>query len=80
MDLTAPIGTADATLASIDTIRIFHNPDPEFPGPGVGIPVVNTVVGIDNITADVPEPGTFYLLGVGLVWFVARRRAVHYER
>jgi len=74
-DLTALIGAAEGAL-NTDVLRIFHNPDPEFPGPGVGIPTVIAQIGVDNITA-IPEPGSLWLLsaGVGLL-FLARRRTL----
>lgn len=72
-NLIALIGTASGALANVDTIRIFHNPDPDFPGPGVGIPPVTTLLGVDNITAAVPEPSTLSLLTVGLLLALQRR-------
>jgi len=72
-NLTALFGTAIGALTDTDTLRIFHNPDPTFPGPGSGIPAVTAVLGIDNITA-VPEPATLsFLVGGLLVLFVRRR-------
>ena len=68
-------GTVAGALANTDTLRIFHNPDPSFPGPGVGIPPVNASLGVDNILADVPEPSTGLLIGIGLALFASRRRA-----
>jgi hypothetical protein len=59
-------GTAAGALADTDTLRIFHNPAPTFPGPGVGIPTVNATLGVDNITA-LPEPRTISLLAGGIV-------------
>lgn len=59
-------GTAAGALSSTDTLRIFHNPAPTFPGPGVGIPPVNATLGVDNVTA-VPEPLAYQLLAVGVV-------------
>jgi hypothetical protein len=67
-------GTVTGALTDMDTLRIFHNPDPTFPGPGVGIPTVNVTLGVDNITALVPEPGTVWLLAGGLLAFLARFR------
>jgi len=57
-----------------DTLRIFHNPDPTFPGPGAGIPPVTATLGVDNMTALVPEPGTVWLLAGGVLVFLARYR------
>lgn len=70
--LTALIGTAAGALASVDTLRIFHNPDPDFPGPGAGIPPVAAVLGVDNIAA-IPEPSTVALLAGGLAALLIRR-------
>jgi hypothetical protein len=66
-------GSVAGALADTDTLRIFHNPNPAFPGPGVGIPTVNAQLGVDNITA-VPEPGAFLLLAAGLAAWSGRRR------
>lgn len=62
-------GSVIGALSNTDTLRIFHNPDPSFPGPGVGPPAVNVTLGVDNITAmtaAVPEPSTIVLVGIGL--------------
>ena len=73
-------GSVSGALTGTDTIRIFHNPAPEFGGPNIGPPMVNVVLGIDNIStfSAVPEPGT-YLAGLGLAaWCAAmwlRRRS-----
>ncbi|MGH9629991.1 MAG: PEP-CTERM sorting domain-containing protein [Bryobacteraceae bacterium] len=66
-------GTVTGALTDTNTLRIFHNPEPTFPGPGVGIPLVNATLGVDNITAVVPEPGTMALLFCGLLVLVSRR-------
>jgi hypothetical protein len=66
-------GTVIGALMNTDTLRIFHNPDPTFPGPGVGIPRVNVVLGVDNIVAAVPEPGTIPLLAGGILALAAAR-------
>lgn len=73
-DLTnvgALLGTVGGALGDVDTLRIFHNPDPTFPGPNLGIPTVIATLGVDNITAvgdvtAVPEPGTLFLVGAGI--------------
>jgi hypothetical protein len=68
-------GTVLGALMSTDVVRIFHNPDPTFPGPGVGIPPVQAALGVDNITATgVPEPGTTSLLAIGLVGLALLRK------
>ena len=67
-------GTVEGALTDVDVMRIFHNPDPAFPGPGVGIPRVATTLGVDNITAIVPEPATGVLLLGGLAAAVIRAR------
>ena len=70
-------GSVLGALSNVDTLRIFNNPSPAFPGPGVGIPAVTAVLGVDNITAvaAVPEPATLLLLGGGLAAAIARTRA-----
>ena len=73
--LVETFGTVTGALMNTDTMRIFHNPDPTFPGPGVGIPPVVVTLGVDNITAAaVPDPGTMSLLAGGLLAVLARRR------
>jgi hypothetical protein len=68
-------GTVAGALADTDTLRIFHNPDPSFPGPGVGIPLVNASLGVDDIaTEGIPEPGTVSLLAAGLVGLLLANR------
>jgi hypothetical protein len=75
-NLLALIGAVPDALSSVDVLRIFHNPDPDFPGPGIGIPVVNAVVGVDNITA-VPEPAAILLVAGGILasWCRRHRRS-----
>ena len=56
--LVATLGTVSGALANTDTLRVFHNPSPTFPGPGNGIPSVAAQLGVDNIqavTGRVPE-------------------------
>jgi hypothetical protein len=67
-------GTVTGALMETDTLRIFHNPQPTFPGPGVGIPLVNATLGVDNMsaTAAIPEPGTVALLSGGLLLLIGR--------
>jgi hypothetical protein len=72
--LLALLGTTNAALSGATELRIFHNPNPDFPGPGVGIPTVAADLGVDNITAT-PEPATAILVGSGiLALLLARRR------
>lgn len=56
------------TLASVSQIRIFHNPEPSFPGP-----FTNASLSIDNIQA-VPEPVSPVLFGVTFVLAILRIR------
>jgi hypothetical protein len=69
--LTVSFGTATGILSDISELRIFHNPDPFFLGPGGNaIPSVVAELGVDNIQA-VPEPSSFLLLtsALGAVLF-----------
>ena len=61
----------EATLASVNRIRIFHNPDASFPGP-----FVNASIGLDNIQA-IPEPtgATLIAMRVLLIPLCRRRFA-----
>lgn len=72
-NLSALIGSVEGALSNVDVLRIFHNPDPAFPGPGIGIPIVTTVLGVDNIAA-IPEPATGVLLLLGATAIVRRGR------
>jgi hypothetical protein len=67
-DLTAGIGTVAAALSNATEFRIFHNPDPNFPGPAV-----TAVLGVDNITA-APLPSSLLLLGGGLLGLMGQTR------
>jgi hypothetical protein len=64
--LGAELGTVQGALANATELRIFHNPNFGFPGPGVGIPLIRAQLGIDNITA-VPEPTAVILFGAPLL-------------
>lgn len=69
-------GTVVGALTDTNALRIFHNPSPRFPGPGIGIPTVNVTLGADNIAAigAVPEPGTWGLLAGGFLLLLSRWR------
>jgi hypothetical protein len=68
------LGTVEGALRNVDTLRIFHNPDPTFPGPNIGIPPVSAELGVDNITASpIPEPGAWWLAAGGAAFVFTRR-------
>jgi hypothetical protein len=71
-DLIAVQGDVSAALSNATELRIFHNPDPSFPGPTVGPPAVNLILGVDNIQA-LPEPSFAPLLVAAIL---ALRRPV----
>lgn len=75
-NLFALAGSVDGALGDVNTLRLFHNPDPDHPGPFVGPPAVNAVLGVDNIRAvgAVPEPVSGLLFGAGLAAYLIRRR------
>ncbi len=53
-----PAGTdVAATLSNVTQVWLIHNPDAGFPPP-----VVVSDIGVDNIAAEVPEPGTAAVL------------------
>ncbi|HEY0972315.1 MAG TPA: PEP-CTERM sorting domain-containing protein [Gemmatimonadales bacterium] len=65
--LVAVEGSLDAALSGATELRLFHSEEFTFPPPAV-----EAVLGVDNITAAVvPEPGTFILLGSGIVVLLA---------
>lgn len=68
------LGDATTLLHSATELRIFHNPDPDFPGPPIGIPPVLAQLGVDNIQA-IPEPSSALVLCAGLTCLCIRRRA-----
>ena len=73
-------GTVIGALSDTDTLRIFHNPDSAFPGPGAGIPTVTVTLGVDNIIAAVPEPTTMILLGSGLMGLAGYGRKKFFKK
>jgi hypothetical protein len=70
-DLTAVLGTVASALSGATIIRLFHNDQAAFPGPGIV-----AELGVDNITAvgSVPEPASLLLLGLGGLGAALRRR------
>jgi hypothetical protein len=75
--LTVAFGSATGILSDVSELRIFHNPNPFFLGPGGNaIPSVVADLGVDNIQA-VPEPSSFLLLSsaVGVVLLARAARA-----
>jgi hypothetical protein len=71
-DLTALLGSAAGALTNASELRIFHNPDPFFI-PALN-PAVVATVGVDNITATVPEPAAWALLATAAAFVRMRRR------
>jgi hypothetical protein len=67
-DLTAGLGSVGDALTNATELRIFHSTAATFPGEAVV-----AQLGVDNITA-VPLPGTFLLLGSGLLALAAGRK------
>lgn len=67
------LGTAPAALSTATELRLFHNPDPAYPGPPVGPPPVTLTLGIDNIRA-VPAPSAIAVFAAGLAALGRRRR------
>jgi hypothetical protein len=72
--VSAGLGTPVGALSAVDVVRIFHNPAPTFPGPGMGIPAVTATLGVDNVVAMVPEPRTVTLVLMGGLLVIAARR------
>jgi len=70
--LTVIAGTATGALSNVEELRIFHNPDPDYPAPPGGPPPVNATVGIDNIQA-VPEPTSLLLVSSAFAGVWLRR-------
>lgn len=72
--LFVPVGTYAGALSGAEELRLFHNPAPVFTGPPNSSPAIVAVVGIDNVTAVVPEPSSLALLATGAVGLLALRR------
>jgi hypothetical protein len=68
-NLTAGFGSITEALSGASELRLFHNPEPFFLGPGGNsIPSVQASLGVDNIrAAAIPEPGTLALAATGLL-------------
>jgi hypothetical protein len=74
--MTTLFGDATALMSNVTEVRLFHNPDPTFPGPGQGAPPISVILGIDNVRA-VPEPGWgVVLIMLSICWVVWLRRWV----
>jgi hypothetical protein len=75
-NLSALAGTVNGALGDVSVLRIFHNTDPDHPGPNVGPPLVAATLGVDNIAAvgAVPEPFSAVLLTGGVAAYLLRRR------
>jgi hypothetical protein len=74
LDLVALMGSVDTLLGNVTVLRLFHGPDPLFPGPDIV-----TQLGVDNIVANgalaAPEPGTALLLVAAILALeIGRRR------
>lgn len=65
--LTPLIGSAANALGTATALRLFHSPDPSFPGPAL-----TAVLDVDNIAA-VPEPATWAFWVCGALLLAARR-------
>jgi hypothetical protein len=66
-------GTAGGALGNATELRLFHNPNADYPSPPMGPPSVNAVVGVDNIRA-VPGVGAAWVVVGGGVLVGRRRR------
>lgn len=76
--LTVLLGTAQGALSNVEELRIFHNPDADYPLPPNGPPAVTALVGVDNIQA-APEPASILLMTSGfaaLLWRRSVRRRI----
>ncbi|MGZ8456801.1 MAG: PEP-CTERM sorting domain-containing protein [Gemmatirosa sp.] len=72
--LIVPVGTYAGALGNAEELRLFHNPAPAFAGPPNSSPPIAATIGIDNVTAVVPEPSSFALLATGVVGLIAWHR------
>lgn len=61
-------GAGAAALAGVVQLRLFHGTDAVFPGPNVA-----ARLGIDNVTAAVPEPAAALLFAAGLGILLTRK-------
>jgi hypothetical protein len=71
-DLTADKGDKALAFANVTEIRLFHNPNATFGGPGNGIPPISVTLGIDNIAA--PEPSSAVVIVFAAHALLMRRR------
>lgn len=71
--LTEIFGSTEAALAGVDVLRIFHNPNAAFSGPGNAIPAIEGLLGVDNISA-VPLPPALFMFAAGLLGLWRQRR------
>ena len=63
------MGTTQNALSNNTELRLFHNPETDFPGPGIA-----ASLGVDNIQATAPEPGAIGLISGGLLLLAMRRK------
>ena len=69
-NLIVEAGSAELALSNATILRLFSNPNDG--GPDEAAPILARL-GVDNITAAVPEPASLGLVVVGLVTLVGRR-------
>jgi hypothetical protein len=85
-NLVVLFGSAAGALSNVDTLRIFHNPEPAHAGPFIGPAPVNAIVGLDNIAANaapippVPEPASLVLVAAGLAASLGSRARANRAR
>lgn len=63
-ELLAAAGSIEEALMNATEMRIYHSPDANFPNPVFPIPAIIATLGIDNITAAVPDTGSNLQLAV----------------